>query len=54
MTDELQTMSEIAKSMETIDDKDIQKRILTWAWAKYVGGPPEPSSDQAGRLVSPR
>ncbi len=49
MVDELQTMSEIAKSMDSIEDKNVQKRILTWAWAKYVGGSPESTAEHPGQ-----
>ena len=45
MVDELKIMSEIAKSMDSVEDKNVQKRILTWAWAKYVGGSPEPAAE---------
>ena len=47
MADELETMSEVAKCMDAIDDKSVQKRILTWAWARYIGGSPEPAVEKA-------
>ena len=35
--DELKAMKDIADALEAVSEKDVQKRILTWAWAKYMG-----------------
>lgn len=42
MTDELKAMTDIACTLDSITEKTVKKRILTWAWAKYIGEP-EPS-----------
>jgi hypothetical protein len=39
-------MAEVAKALDTVKEKDTQKRILTWAWGKYVGDTPESVTEQ--------
>lgn len=36
--DELEMMKTVADALGSTNDKDVQKRVLTWAWSKYVGG----------------
>ena len=47
--DELKMMKTVAEALDGTEDKDVQKRVLTWAWSKYLGGEIQSDTHSSGK-----